>query len=144
MDLGRPAVAIRKPCALRVVTNAPSNSEEQVDADVTDNLIEQTAGTLAEVSAAPARGEVMFSSNRCSRLDDPRNVAQVPAVILAGAHVIVTGNRVRALAVPSLDVTATDTLTAVGNITSGDAAIHGAPPLPAGAMTDYPTYNGIT
>jgi nitrous oxidase accessory protein NosD len=96
-------------------------------ADACDNLAEQTATPVVEIVID---GEVIFSDNRCRRLDsDP---GKGPVVSLAGECIAAHGNRVRAQGGgPSLALMASRSLTAVGNMTTTDADITGVPPVPA-------------
>ena len=102
-------------------------------ADATDNLAEQTATPVVEIAIA---GEVIFSANRCRRLDSEG--ANGPVVMIAGSCLAVHGNRVHAQGgPPSLELMASRALTAVGNVTTTDAAIGGVQELPA----PYSAYN---
>jgi hypothetical protein len=105
-------------------------------ADVADNLAEQAAPIVVEI-ATP--GEVIFASNRCTRLW--KTELPDPAATLVGAGLAVTGNRVRATSTgPSLELRASSVLTAVANISTGGAAIFGTTEVPAG----YNNFNATT
>jgi hypothetical protein len=102
-------------------------------ADVTDNLVEQTAATIVFVIGT----DTIFSNNRCTHLDLGHSAG--PVVSVAGTHVIVTGNRIRANgASPSLGLIASQALTAVANIVSGgeSIAMGSAMPVPPYASSN--------
>jgi hypothetical protein len=108
------------------VATLPVEGLPSTFADAADNVAEQTTLKLVEIAA---RGEVMFSANRCTHLD-PDGHAQ-PVVSLSGTHLVVTGNRVRARGESeSVELAASQELSAVANIATGGALISGTAEVP--------------
>jgi uncharacterized protein DUF6519/parallel beta helix pectate lyase-like protein len=129
------AEANKNSVGLSVWVSGQADSKQGGDADVADNLVEQTASTIVLVLA---RSDVIFSSNRCQHLHP--GGANGPVVTLWSTGLVVTGNRVRAqVAAPvtSLLLIASGAITAMANMTSGGATTLGATLVPA----PYPTYN---
>jgi nitrous oxidase accessory protein NosD len=115
----------------------PTTEETSLDcADAADNLAEQEAPIVVEIVTP---GEVIFASNRCTRLGTEQ--PNEPVVTLTGSGLAVTGNRVRATSkTPSLELRAVRVLTAVANISTAGASIAGVPEIPAG----YNNFNATT
>ena len=108
-------------------------------ADGTDNVIEQSVARLVEILAFD--GEVMFATNRCINFSG----GEKDTVALAGSVVTVTGNRVRAnRGAPSLRVDFTQTLSAVGNITTNGADVFPASPGLPQVPAPYASFNAAT
>ena len=107
-------------------------------ADATDNVIEQSGMELVEIFAF---GEVMFASNRCMNFSGGAS----PAVVVVATQATVTGNRVRAGGtISTLAVFFTQTLSAVGNVTTKGALIVPVPVPPVGPVqtpSPYASFN---
>ena len=108
-------------------------------ADLLDNEVAVSGNTIVDCLAF--RGETMCATNHV--INRYGNV-DFPSFRAFGQVVTATGNRVSALgAAPSLMIFATNTLSAVGNVSTHGAIINGASFAPPGGLspTPYVTFN---